>query len=194
MQNYMRYFSCILIALVLLAGCATTSTRTALFHNPTFVAGSVDSVTVLPVIDYRTGRKLTKDISEVCFRGYKNALNRKGYRFEMIKDQACMPELQRGTLAAISGTQLNDICPGTGNWVFISAVIRQERKPQFLAIKGEAVIEGYLYDRTSGELLWQDQAIGSEMGGVLLSGMVDTMSLERAASDLLLSFPSNEAQ
>lgn len=135
------------LSLFLFIGCA--SPQKALYLDPEFEKMNIDTITILPIVDSRTQRKLEiseSKLQQIVYPIIATGLNEKGYTLEYGNETAGIQCLKFGRSSNIPPIP-------DGFWPFFLQDF-QMRTPYAGAVA--AKMAGIVFDRKKGKMLWRD--------------------------------------
>jgi hypothetical protein len=177
---------------VSLSACAPK----ALYLHPGYADIRPHQITVLPILDHRQDKSDDVDYQEAVTKSAVAVLERKRYNVEVVStfgDQVPPgDEVTPGDLASPNPTWLKTLGPPEARWILFLAVTHLRTMFVILGTFCNGDVEGYLFDKFTGELLWQGKGSGRDTVPLLLSPMIpllDDSVLSVATWQTLSSLP-----
>jgi hypothetical protein len=174
------------LAAIALAACGPKP-KTPVFLTSTFNQRGIDEITILPAVDLRQVEKRL-DGSRHVSRTVAAALKRSHYGAVIADDFGIAAKPTEDDLSRPAPAWIQSLGPAKSRWVLLVSIVHLERHLT-IGVKMQGDVRGYLFDKQSGELLWQGEGHGSFAMGYLLGGLVEGGTLEEATMDLMRSFP-----
>jgi len=190
MKKELLHLCPIISAAAILTGCATAPPRPS--HGAAgFRPESMDIVYVMPVVDSRMDKKLTRDLDKLQRWASKN-LKSKHYTVKEVADRNCLAGLTGEDLREAAPDWIKAFGPSEARWLLIIEVDELVRKLTF-GSTGQAEVALVVLDKQRGTVVWRDKALGRQgqggLLGMLMVSMLDEAALEEAMNQLMLKFP-----
>jgi len=169
------------------ASLSCASPKEPIFLHSKFGEIRPHTVALVPIQDHRTNRGDDADLQKTVSAAVVHSLEFKHYWCEPAVEAA--PDLiEISHLQNPTPQWLATLGPPEQRWVLVVAVLHLET--QFvLAVRSKATVHGYLFDKFSGELLWEDEGTASLSVGPALATLADDGALEAAVQGMLATFP-----
>jgi hypothetical protein len=182
-----------LIVFLLAAICVvevTAKKKPAIPPDPKFMA--IQNISVLPVVDSRAGEKTSVNMPKLQGSVVKG-LMKKHYPVNAANTSGDAGHIAVEDLEDAQATYLKKLGPASERWVMVVLLDDIHSKIVF-GSTGNAELDGYLFDKDSGELLWKGKGVGQAgQGGLIgmsMKGMMKSEALDAAVRSLLGSMPN----
>jgi len=158
--------------------------------DPRFLA--IQNIAVLPIVDARAGDKASLNIAKLQTNVVK-ALQRKRYPVSAASTAGDAGQIAVEDLEEAQSAYVKKLGPANERWVMVVLLDDIHSKMTF-GSTGNAELEGYLFDKDSGECVWKGKGVGQAgQGGLLgmsMKGMMKSEALDAAVMSLLASIPT----
>ncbi len=195
-KNQGSLFVVSLICLFLFAvmsGCATT--KPADFILAGFDGKTVESVTVLPVLDHRIDQTKQLKLDKWVLPHAERSLKKRGYKYNVEQDRSLLLNISHDTLEVPTEEFIKSLPPESARWVLILVLDDSSSKMTF-GSTGNAEMSGYLFDKGNSRLAWRNKEIGrSGQGGLIgmaLKGTMERTAIEMATIEMFKTLPSRK--
>lgn len=187
MKRILRYGS---IGLLLTGVCAVECAAKKNQDIPArFVA--IQNVFVLPIVNARAGKKAGVNMDNLQ-ESVVNIVKRKHYPVSAAgvgdAGQIAEEDLQTALPKVIG-----KLGPADARWVMVVCLEDVASKVTF-GSTGNAELSGYLFDKQSGELIWQGKGVGQAgQGGLIgmpLKGFMNSAAIGSALDNLFAGLPN----
>jgi hypothetical protein len=177
-----------------LGGCVAKQ-RPAVFLDPLFKAQDVQRIAVLKPIDGRIDTEIEVDLDAQLAAATADALRDRGYDAQVVVLGRDTSTLTLDELKDADATLIKELGPPDTRWVMVVGLVDVTTSLTF-GSTGNAEIEGFMYDKDNGVLVWRDKGIGQAgQGGLLgmaLVGAMDEAAISTAVTHLVTSLPQRE--
>ncbi len=175
---------------VLGSGCGTT--RPADFTLTGFDFGTVDDVTVLPVVDHRIDQSKQLKLDAWVLKLTSQNLEWRGYSCTIERDRSLVSGISREEIEAPTRDFIESLPPAPARWVLVLVLEDSSSKMTF-GSTGNAEMAGYLFDKTTGQLIWRNKEL-SRMGqgglvGMAMKGGMEKSAIKGAVNQMFETFP-----
>lgn len=172
--------------------------KTPIFLNSSFNQRGINEITVLPAVDLRQPEDLRQDEerldgNEHVTRTLAAGLQRRNYSVAVVDDFGADAKPTTDDLSRPAPAWIEKLGPAKNRWLLLVSIVHVERHIT-VGVKYQADLQGYLFDKEKGELLWQGEGHGVGAMGFLLAGLAKGAALEDASADLMRSFPGGSDQ
>jgi hypothetical protein len=171
-----------------LGACRPPSAPVPVFLHSEFKQRGIDEIVLLPAIDLRQVEERLDGNKHVRNEAVR-ALERRHYAVSAVDDFAPGTVPTEAELERPSPSWIATLGPAKSRWVLLVTIVRFE-KHFTIGVRVEADLQGYLFDKEKGELLWQGKGHGDQAVGYFLAGFAERAGLEVAVEDLLKTFPA----
>jgi hypothetical protein len=158
--------------------------------DPKFMA--IQNISVLPVVDSRAGEKTGVNMVKLQSSVVKG-LMKKHYPVNSANTSGDAGQIAVEDLEDAQSSYLKKLGPTSERWVMVVLLDDIHSKIVF-GSTGNAELDGYLFDKDSGELLWKGKGVGQAgQGGLIgmsMKGMMKSEALDAAVRSLLGSMPN----
>ncbi|MEE8327840.1 MAG: hypothetical protein V3R32_03500 [Nitrosomonadaceae bacterium] len=180
------------VIIIVLSGCAATKPvqRDATFKHPLIEEMGIQKITLLPIVDHRVDKSLNTDLNDAGGQAIKKVVEKRGFAISIVTDQSYINGISPSDIAESSQSWVKSLGPQGSRWVLLVVVKKLYRRITFGAI-AHAELVGYLYDRNTGEKIWEGAGKGKSAAGILGAPFVDDHALELAAKSLAQGLPVN---
>ena len=176
--------------LLMFTGCATTPPQ-PLHCAANFHPESMDTVYVMPVVDMRVDKKLTRNLEKLQHWAGKN-LEGKRYNVKEVLDRNFVADVTDEDIKEAAPGWINRLGPAEARWLMLIEVDELSRKLTF-GSTGQAEVTLVVLDKQTGMAVWRDKGLGREgqggLIGMLMVSMMDEAALESAMNQLMCKFP-----
>lgn len=193
------------LSIWLLAGCAPELVINPNFVAPDFTPSRVNELVILPAVDLRQDRSaLADDIQDMMITpsgwgreeyGAKNTLSEKGYTVRFVSSLG-VASVSEDDLAVQSVEWVKDLGPDDGRWVILIALNDLAETGGFGA-SWSASCSGYMFDKSTGNLVWRhDEITRLKMGGLIalaVSSLMRQDAMVLCSSELFKQIPVRHA-
>ncbi|HEC97888.1 MAG TPA: hypothetical protein ENI58_07035 [Nitrospirae bacterium] len=184
----------IFIPFLILTGCAVA--KQPIFLSSTFGQEKIESIQVLPVVDFRFNKEPElPELDKWVLGEVKSKLKRKEYTFTIASDTSLVDNITEEDLQEVDAEWVKNLGPSDSRWVIVIALLDAKSNLTF-GSTGNAEVSGYLFDKKDGSMVWRDKGIGKVgqggLVGMLLKGSMLRDAVKKATVDLMNSFPKNE--
>jgi hypothetical protein len=153
--------------------------------------GAIENISVLPIVDARTGDKAGVSLEKLQ-RSVVNALKRKQYPVQAADSSGEAGEIAIEDVEAADPQYIKKLGPADARWVLIIFLDDVASKVTF-GSTGNAKLSGFLFDKSSGELVWKGRGIGQAgqggLMGMAMKGAMKGAALEAAVFNLIREIP-----
>ena len=182
---------CFPFLFVLIIGCAPS--KEAIYVDPNFP--QIDKITLLPAIDARIDTSIEVDMNgQIRERGL-DKLEDKGYQCTLSENTGDAKLITEELLKSGDSSWIKQLGPADARWPMVLMLIDVSSNISF-GSSGNAEVEGFLFDKDTGKIVWRDKGIGKVgQGGLLglvLSSDMDEEAIGEAMKNLMLSFPEKQ--
>jgi hypothetical protein len=178
------------VAVLMLAGCATTPPP-PLVCAPGFRPESMDTIYVMPVVDARMDKKLTRNLDKLQHWAAKNIKN-KHYGVQVVADKNSVAGVTDDDIKDATSDWVKNLGPSEARWLMLVEVDELSRKLTF-GSTGQAEVVLVVLDKQSGTVVWRDKALGRQgqggLLGMMMVSMMDEAALESAMDQLMFKIP-----
>lgn len=185
--------SIVLLAVFVLAGCAG-QLKPAAYLDRGFKPESIGQIAMLPAVDGRIDKDAKVNLEDELREEAAKILRDKGYDVVMSNAPGETAGLTYHDFRAADTALIKRLGPPSARWVMVVALVY---------LKGQAKVQGFLYDKVNGTLVWQDNGTGVveigpayNIGTVLAAALIyqaekasGATSARRAVDNLLASIP-----
>lgn len=185
----------IVLAVVLVSGLSVAGGNSQSYPTDSTSIGpsAGDTIAVLSVADVRKDKSVGfKKLNTIGHRTVKTGLKKSRYELAFQSDFGGIAAVTDEDLEYLDPSWVSDLGPDGERWVLLVVLEDAARKATFGSAFG-TVCSGYLFDRSTGEAVWLDEATGTQgQGGLIGFAMGSAMRGEAFASctsNLLASFP-----
>ncbi len=185
--------ACLVMVSVMELGCA--SPRDPIYMDQSFSPLDVQTITVLPAVDFRRDRavrideiELQKLVAEVLGR----SLREKQYEVTFPSELWVRPCLEIDDIAEVDASCVKMHGPKEARWVLLVLLENLQKRTAFgSGVRAE--VSGLLFDTSHGRVVWRDSGqrrLGQGgMVGVAMGGLLDKTVLQESVVDLMETFP-----
>jgi hypothetical protein len=166
----------VIFALLMMVSCVE---NTNVYHHHSFSPPSVDAIAVFPVLDarrvvYVDGRfpEKSMNIQQIISK----SLAKKGYNSLLFSDVTTVEDLRPSMIPFMGPDQIRKIGSSDTKWILVPTVV--ELGTSGIDGPKSCEIVCYLYDKSSGMLIWEGSAM--------------TNDLEKSCDTLMGAFPSRK--
>ena len=185
----------IVLAAVLINGIsvARDSGHSYPTNNSSIGPAAGDTIAVLSVADVRRDKSVGfKKLTTIGHRTVKTGLKKSRYELAFQSDFGGIAAVTDEDLEYLDPSWVSELGPHDERWVLLVVLEDAARKATFGSAFG-TVCSGYLFDKSTGEAIWLDEATGTQgQGGLIGFAMGSAMRGEAFASctgKLMSSFP-----
>ncbi len=176
MQTRLKMVTITSLMAFVLTGCVMRPEVNPDFVAPEFDVSSVEEIVVLPAVDIRQDRSASvEEMQKMMITpsglnreryGAKTLLSEKGYavRFGFSLGVASVTE---DDLAEQNAEWIKKLGPRYARWVIL-VVLEDLAETGGFGASWSAECSGYLFDKSSGKLVWRHDAIGRMSAGGLI--------------------------
>jgi len=158
--------------------------------DPRFM--SIESVSVLPIVDARAGKKAGVNLENLQ-NSVVNILRKKHYLVNSSASDGDAGQVAEEDLQAAEPQFIRKLGPADSRWVLVVCLEDVISKVTF-GSTGNAEMSGYLFDKESGKVIWQSKGVGQAgQGGLLgmtMKGMMSGEAIGSALSNLFAGLPA----
>ena len=177
----------------LLGGCASGPVeKPADYVSPSFDAGAVDRVYLLPAVDHRIDKTKALELDAWLAPPAERTLAERGYPAIVVQDRSLVEHITRDDLEEPEPEWIGSLGPATGRWVMLLVLEDSVAKTTF-GSTGSAEMAGYLFDRRNRALVWRNKDTGQfGQGGLIgmaMKGMMERSAIEMAAMGIFQGLP-----
>lgn len=177
--------------IALISGCATT--KPADFIMTGFDCTTVDSVSVLPVLDQRIDKSKQLNLDDWVLPIAERSLKKLGYSYNIERNRSLLSNISQDDLEAPTGNFIVSLPPAGSRWILVLALDDSSSKMTF-GSTGNAEMSGYLFDKENGQLTWRNKELGrvgqGGLMGMMLKGMMERGAIERATNQMFQTLPN----
>lgn len=177
MANIDKYKILFIVIVLCQFGCANMFTL--VYHQKDFKPNNLDVITVLPVADARR-QVFEKGNFEKEIEGLQQLivkkLDKKGYTYKVVTGTNAMGNIHPTQVPFLDAERISKIGPSEANWILLPVVL--EYHPFWDAEFKYAEIACYLFEKPTGELVWE--------------GSARYKNLKGATKKLMKEFPSKK--
>jgi len=175
----------LLLAITAAAGAAKDPPPDPRFMN-------IESVSVLPIVDARAGKKAGVNLQNLQ-NSVVNILRKKRYLVNSSPNDGDAGQIAEEDLQAGEPQFIRKLGPADSRWVLVVCLEDVISKVTF-GSTGNAEMSGYLFDKESGKVIWQSKGVGQAgQGGLLgmtMKGMMSGEAIGSALSNLFAGLPA----
>lgn len=180
----------VLLAAVICVVEGTAKKKPVIPPDPKIMA--IQNISVLPVVDARAGEKASVNMVKLQGSVVKG-LTRKHYPVSAANTSGDAGQIAVEDLENPQASYVKKLGPTSDRWVMVVLLDDIHSKIVF-GSTGNAELDGYLFDKDSGELLWKAKGVGQAgQGGLIgmsMKGMMKSAALDAAVRSLLNSMPN----
>lgn len=182
------------LAVFILAGCAG-QLKPAAYLDRGFKPESIRQIVMLPAVDGRIDKDAKVNLEDELREEAAKILRDKGYDVVMSNAPGETAELTYHDYRAAGTAMIKRLGPSSARWAMVVALVH---------LKGEAKVQGFLYDKVNSTLVWQDNGtgavdaytpgagIGTTLVMALLVKASGATATRSAVSNLLASIPRRD--
>jgi len=158
-----------------------------------FAPAEVGTIAVVSVADIRKDKSVNlKKLNQIGQRTVKQALKKSTYDLVFTEDFGSVPEVTEDDLEYLDGSWVQQLGPKQQRYVLLLVLEDAARKKTLGAAFG-TVCSGYLFDKETGETMWQAENVGTAGQGGLMGMMMNSAmrsgAFQNCASKLMVGFP-----
>ncbi len=183
----MRYRLGFLVFSAALAFCqAAWAAKPPDWVSQNFNPAEIDLITVLPVVDLRRGGNSQKvnDHREMK-RAIRIHVGKRRYPIERKTDLSLIEHIDSEWLKDLTPDNIQMLGPEGSRFLLLLALVELETQTA-LQTRTVSKMTGYLFDRTSGELLWKNTGSYEWKVGLLNAGPVGSLVMNIGAQGTAL--------
>jgi hypothetical protein len=165
------------LALSLLAAGCATAPKAPIQRADGFRPETMDKVYLLPLVDARVDKKLTKDYNKQVQKRAADALKRLRYQREVVAQSASTTVPAPEDLRQPAADTIKQAGPANARWLMVFVLEEVSRKLVFLGSTGNAELSMYILDKQAGAVVWHDKAV-SQVGQGGLLGMIGVSAMD----------------
>ncbi|MBF0121529.1 MAG: hypothetical protein HQK79_22085 [Desulfobacterales bacterium] len=176
----------------LFSGCGTLKIieTDAKFKHPLFAKMGIQTITVLPVLDQRIEKTLDTKLTENIHPVMERELKKKGYKVNLLTDPTYISSINYNTISSLSTSWVKSLGPNSVEWIMLIVVKKLYRTMMpFIGARGYADLSGYIYNKNTGEKIWESEGHGEYADGLIVAYLVDDIALQNATTNLTQSIP-----
>lgn len=181
------------IVMVFGAVACTIKPKLPIYLEAGFNAQAVGPILMLPPVDARIDKKIEVNFDKQLRDEATKLVAKKGYQIAASPTTDGPADITEDELRTADGEWIKRLGPPEARWVMIVSLIDVTTNLTF-GSTGNAEVEGFLYDKEQGTLVWRDKGIGQVgQGGLLgmaLISMMDDEAISCALSKLFESLPA----
>jgi hypothetical protein len=148
---------------------------------------AIQSVSVLPIVDARAGKKANINLEKLQSSAMNLLKNKKRYPASAASTTGDAGQIAVEDLQSASALFVKKLGPADARWVMVICLEDVVSKVTF-GSTGNAELSGYLFDKDSGELLWSGKGVGQAgQGGLIgmaMKGMMTDAAVDAAIGNL----------
>lgn len=152
---------------------------------------SIGQIVVLPVVDARAGKK-DKVSLESLRKAAINNLHHKNYDVVSSNDEGAVGDIADEDLNGARPGWVKKLGPSDARWVLVVGLDDAHSKITF-GSTGNAEVEGFLFDKQQGTVVWKGTGVGQAgqggLMGMAMKGMMRGAALDSAMFNLLSGIP-----
>ena len=183
-----------LSALAAISLCSCATTKPADYLAPGFSPAEVTSVAVLPMVDNRIDKRTRMDLAKAAKPWIKSMLKYKGYPHNFLTEPAPSP-YPRSAATPPSPSWISNLPSGNDRWVLLM-ILNDSSSQLTFGSTGNAEVQGYLFDKSKGTVLWREQATGrcgqGGLIGMTMIGLMEVSAVQTATCQALNTLPSKK--
>lgn len=180
---------CIGLAFVVLAGCATQDPP-AEYRHALFDQMNIHSISIMPILDRRS-EKTDLKLTDHILGQVTPELTKRGYEFSLVKDPKLVEDLSTYDFLPKIQPRIASLDLGGEEWLLFIVVEQAGSEIKFSGSHGYSHLSGYLYNRETGEKLWEGVGKGVATNGLLFHAMSDGTALKKGAELMAAKFPES---
>lgn len=194
-----KYGKWVFLGLILLGtGCAGGGLhRQTMYMDSGFQFSAINEITLLPTVDVRSDKKVEVDIQKQITEPTMENLKNRGYKVGFSDKIGDIEQISENALKTANPAWIKRLGPPEARWVMVVTLVDVRTKMDLVfgsGSTGQAEVAGFLYDKESGKMVWQDKGSAKRGGGGGLLGMALNKSITNAAisgavMDLFASIP-----
>lgn len=179
--------------LLLIIGCATSVPyKQADFLSNNFDAEKIDTITVMPVLDFRINKERVVDFDSYLFDNIEKQLKLRNYNPVILRDRKLIANIEPETLELHDKKWIASIDSSGARWILFVALLDSSSK--LLWGTASAEMSAYIFDKKNSELIWQEKSIARKGYPNLVIGMLARnenadQAIEMATYSLITAIP-----
>jgi len=178
---------------LLLSACATSTPE---YVAADLQAETIGHVSVLPIVDHRVDQSKDLNLEKKYYKKLiKKRVKKAHYDFTIESDPAFIAAVTRDGLEDMNAEMIQQLGPEASRWVLLLTIDDSDSKLG-LGSSGTAEVTGYLFDKQSQAVVWQNKELGerSEGGvlGMMMKGAMQQQAVLRAIDIVLKGLPEKE--
>lgn len=190
MRQAVKYGSIALLLTAIFGVECAAKKKPKLPPDPKFMA--IQNILVLPVVDSRAGMKASVNMDKLQASAV-NALKRKRYLATAASASGEMGQVVEEDFQDAKPEWVKKLGPADARWVAV-VCLRDVVSKMTFGSTGNAEVSGYLFDKESGELIWNGKGVGQAgqggLAGMTMKGMMKGEALNAALYNLFSSIPT----
>lgn len=191
MRQAIRYGFMVVLLTVICSVFSAAKKKEKLPPDPRFTA--IESISVLPIVDARAGKKAGVNLENLQ-GGVVKVLKKKHYTAGAASTSGEAREIAIEDIEGAKPEYVKKLGPSSERWVMVVFLDDVVSKITF-GSTGNAQLSGYLFDKDSGDLIWQAKGVGQAgqggLMGMTMKGMMKGAALNAAMYSLLASIPKH---
>ena len=197
-MNSKRHMIAVVLAVTLATGLSAARNKGPSYptESDTIGPSAGDTIAVLSVADLRKDKSVGfKKLTTIGHRTVKTDLKKSTYELAFHADFGETPEVTDEDLEYLDPSWVSDLGPDGERWVLLVVLEDAARKATFGSAFG-TVCSGYLFDKSTGEAVWLNEATGTQGQGGLIGFAVGSAirgeAFASCAGNLMASFPGRD--
>lgn len=190
MRQVLRFGFMVLLLTAICSVLSAAKKKEKIPPNPRFTA--IQNISVLPVVDARAGKKAGVNLGKLQ-GSVVRVLKKKRYFVGAASTSGEAGEIAIEDIGSADPKYIRKLGPPSERWVMVVFLDDVASKITF-GSTGNAELQGYLFDKDSGDLIWKAKGVGQAgqggLVGMTMKGMMKGAALDAAVSSLLASVPN----
>ena len=182
------------LMIFLLAACATAPTPEYVAEN--LNAEAVGQLYILPIVDHRIDQSKNLKLDKKLYaKRISKRVKKARYDFTMEKNRATISSVTRDALEDMEPEMITNLGPAGSRWVLLLVLHDSDSKLTF-GSTASAEVTGFLIDKDTHAVLWQNKELGETahggLFGVMVKGMMQEEAVVFALDKVLKGLPRRE--